>query len=63
MTTISPHPVQLSNNEPMRAGMSACTGVDGTNPYDGDLDEFMMFNTALSQQQINALIRSLRVEH
>lgn len=59
-TTVSPHPVLLSNSEPMRAGMSACTGVDGTNPYDGDLDELMTFNTALSQQQINALIESLR---
>jgi hypothetical protein len=50
----------LSNTAPMRAGMSRCTGIDGTNPYDGDLDELMVFNTALSQQQINALIDSLR---
>jgi hypothetical protein len=40
--------------------MSACTGIDGTNPYDGDLDELMMFDQALSLQQINALIGSLR---
>ena len=59
-TTVSAHPVMLSNSEPMRAGMSACTGIDGTNPYDGDLDELMMFNTALSQQQLNAVIQSLR---
>jgi hypothetical protein len=58
-TAISPHPVLLSNTAPMRAGMSACTGVDGTNPYDGDLDELMIFNKALSLQQINALIHSL----
>ena len=43
-TAISPHPVQLSNSAPMRAGMSACTGIDGTNPYDGDLDELMIFD-------------------
>jgi hypothetical protein len=59
-TAISPHPVQLSNTAPMRAGMSACTGIDGTNPYDGDLDELMIFDQALSLQQINALIGSLR---
>ena len=53
----------LSNTAPMRAGMSACTGVDGTNPYNGDLDELMTFNKALSQQQINALIHSLRGKH
>jgi hypothetical protein len=58
-TAISPEPVQLSNTAPMRAGMSACTYVDGTNPFDGDLDELMIFNTALSQQQIDAVIRSL----
>jgi Concanavalin A-like lectin/glucanases superfamily len=62
-TAISPHPVQLSNTAPMRAGMSACTGVDGTNPYDGDLDELMIFDQALSQPQINAVIESLRGKH
>jgi hypothetical protein len=43
--------------------MSACTFVDGTNPYDGDLDELMIFDTALSPEQINALINSLRGNH
>jgi len=62
-TTISPEPVMLSNNEPMRAGMSACTGVDGTNPYEGDLDELMTFDSALTPDQINALIHSLRGKH
>jgi hypothetical protein len=62
-TAISPHPVLLSNTAPMRAGMSACTGVDGTNPYDGDLDELMIFDRALSPEQINALIHSLRGKH
>jgi hypothetical protein len=61
-TATSPEPVMLSNTVPMRAGMSACTFVDGTNPYDGDLDELMIFNTALSPQQINALIRFLRAK-
>lgn len=62
-TAISPHPVQLSNTAPMRAGMSACTGIDGTNPYDGDLDELMIFDQALSQPQINEVIASLRGKH
>jgi hypothetical protein len=62
-TAISPEPVQLSNTAPMRAGMSACTYVDGTNPYDGDLDELMIFDKALSPEQIDVLIRSLRGKH
>jgi len=62
-TAISPEPVQLSNTTPMRAGMSACTYVDGTNPYEGDLDELMIFDRALSPEQINVLIRSLRGKH
>jgi hypothetical protein len=61
-TAISPHPVLLSNTAPMRAGMSACTFVDGTNPYDGELDELMIFDTALRHGQINALIRFLRAQ-
>ena len=59
-TAISPEAVQLSNAAPMRAGMSRCTGIDGTNPFDGNLDELMIFNKALSQQQIKVLIQSLR---
>ncbi len=62
-TAISPEPVQLSNTAPMRAGMSACTFVDGTNPYDGELDELMIFDRALSPEQIDVLIRSLRGKH
>jgi len=62
-TAISPEPVQLSNTTPMRAGMSACTYVDGTNPYEGDLDELMIFDRALSPEQINVLIHSLRGKH
>ena len=62
-TAISPEPVQLSNAAPMRAGMSRCTYIDGTNPFDGDLDELMIFNTALSQQQVINLITALRGKH
>jgi hypothetical protein len=49
----------LSNTTPMRAGMDPCVGVDGTNPYEGDLDELMIFDQALTPQQIAAVIRSL----
>jgi hypothetical protein len=59
-TAISAEPILLSNAVPMRAGMSACTGIDGTNPFNGDLDELMTFNTALTQQQILDLIKSMR---
>jgi len=50
----------LSNDTPMKAGMGPCVGVDGTNPYEGDLDELMIFDQALTPEQIGALIRSLR---
>jgi len=59
-TAVSPHPVLLSNSTPMRAGMDVCVGVDGTNPYLGELDELMTFDQALTQQQINSLIGSFR---
>ena len=62
-TAISAEPIMLSNTTPMRAGMDPCVGVDGTNPYEGDLDELMIFDQALSQQQINAVIDSLRKKH
>jgi hypothetical protein len=58
----SPEPVLLANTAPMRAGMSACTFVDGTNPFDGDLDELMTFDRALNQGQITALIQFLRAK-
>ena len=58
-TAISAEPIMLSNTTPMRAGMDPCVGVDGTNPYEGDLDELMIFDQALTPQQIAAVIRSL----
>ena len=45
----------LHNDAPLRVGMSACTGIDGTGPYSGDLDELTTFPAALSQADVQAL--------
>lgn len=44
------------NDKPLRAGMSICVGVDGTQPFDGELDELMIFERALTLKKIQALI-------
>jgi hypothetical protein len=46
----------LWNHAPMRAGMSICVNVDGTEPFTGLLDEQMIFTEALTQQQIQDVI-------
>ena len=51
----TPEPTMLHNDAPLRVGMSACTGIDGTGPYSGDLDELMTFPAALSQADVEAL--------
>jgi hypothetical protein len=48
--------VDIWNDQPLRAGMSICVGVDGTKPFNGELDELMIFKDALTQEQIQALI-------
>jgi len=35
--------------------VSECDGIDGTNPFTGELDELMIFRSALTQQQIQSL--------
>lgn len=59
-TARTPHPVTLANAVPMRAGMSACTFVDGTVPLNGELDELMIFDHALREPDIQTLIGFLR---
>jgi hypothetical protein len=59
-STSTSHPVTLANAVPLRAGMSACTGVDGTMPFNGELDELMIFEHALTQAEIQAVIGFLR---
>lgn len=54
-TTTTPTTQYLANNAPMRAGVSTCDGIDGTHPFTGELDELMIFRSALSQPQIQAL--------
>jgi hypothetical protein len=54
-TTTTPTTVNLTNKAPMRAGVSTCDGVDGTHPFRGELDELMIFRSALTQPQIQAL--------
>jgi hypothetical protein len=57
-TTTSATTLNLTNNAPMRAGVSTCDGIDGTSPFTGELDELMIFRSALTQPQIQALGRA-----
>ena len=57
-TSTTPATAYLSNNASMRAGVSTCDGVDGTRPFTGELDELMIFRSALTQPQIQALARA-----
>ena len=45
----------VTNHARMRAGVSTCDGVDGTHPFTGELDNLMIFRSALTQPQIQAL--------
>ena len=45
----------ISKTTPMRAGVSTCDGVDGTNALVGQLDELMIFGVALTQSQIQTI--------
>ncbi len=45
----------ITKRTPMRAGVSTCDGIDGTNALVGQLDELMIFGVALTQSQIQAL--------
>jgi hypothetical protein len=56
-TTTSSTTVKVINDARMRAGVSKCDGIDGTHPFIGELDELMIFRTAFTQPQIQALGR------
>ena len=56
-TTTSATTVKVTNDARMRIGASKCDGIDGTHPFIGELDELMIFRTAFTQQQIQALAR------
>jgi hypothetical protein len=56
-TTTSPTTVRVINDARMLAGVSKCDGLDGTHPFIGELDELMIFRTAFTQAQIQALAR------
>jgi hypothetical protein len=57
-TTTTPTAVNLVNNAHILAGANPCDGVDGTVPFTGELDELMIFRSALTQPQIQALGRA-----
>ncbi len=54
-TITSAATAKLVNNAPLRALVSTCDGVDGTQPLTGKLAELMIFRSALTQPQIQAL--------
>jgi hypothetical protein len=56
-TTTSATTVNVINDGRLRAGASKCVGVGGIHPFVGELDELMIFKTAFTQQQIQALGR------
>jgi hypothetical protein len=51
----SPATINVTNHAPMRAGVSKCDGLDGAHPFTGELDELMIFRSAFTQPQIQAL--------
>ena len=54
-TITSAATANVTNDARMRAGVSTCDGVDGTDPFTGDLAELMIFRSALTQPQILTL--------
>jgi hypothetical protein len=45
----------ISKQTRMRAGVSACDGIDGTQALVGQLDELMMFRVALTQSELQGI--------
>jgi len=54
-TVTSPATAHVTNHARMRAGVSTCDGIDGTQAFTGELDNLMIFRSALTQPQIQAL--------
>lgn len=54
-TGTTPGVTNIVNAAPWRSGWSACIGVDGTNYFEGDLDEIMFFDRSLSPCEIDRL--------
>ncbi len=51
-------PADINNLNQFRAGQTACTGVDGSQPFNGELDEIRVINRALSPAEISAIYRT-----
>ena len=47
--------INISNNVPLTLGTTVCTGVDGTQPLLGSVDELDLWSRALSPAEIAAL--------
>jgi hypothetical protein len=45
----------IDNSSMFRAGPSVCDGVDGTTPFEGDLDELDLWQRALSPAEVHAI--------
>ncbi len=45
----------ISNTSQFQMGQSACSGVDGTQWFQGTLDEFHIFSRALSQSEVQSI--------
>ena len=54
-TTTTATTADITKDTRMRAGVSTCDGIDGTNALVGELDELMIFRVALTQPQLQTL--------
>jgi hypothetical protein len=54
-TTTSPATANVNNSDQLRAGVSTCDGIDGTHSFTAELAELMIFRSALTQSQVQAL--------
>ena len=54
-TVTSTKPINVSNNVDMVAGTSVCVGHDGTQPFNGALDELQIYRSALTPAQVTGL--------
>jgi hypothetical protein len=51
----APGIANINNTDVFKAGQNICVGIDGSQPFVGDLDELDLFNRALSPAEIYAI--------
>jgi choice-of-anchor C domain-containing protein len=46
---------RINNTADLTVGRSVCTGIDGTSPFNGQMDEISIYNRALTESEIQAI--------